>query len=144
MRDFFDDGSNLANTLSQFDAVWIVGGNSFILRKAMQQSGFDVVIEQLIKTGKLVYAGYSAALCVISPTLDGTQLVDDAYATADGYKDDIIWNGYGLVDFYPIVHYKSDHPESASVDIELEYIKSKNRKYRTLRDGETIIVNTPS
>jgi len=142
LRHYFNNNDGLFEELKQFDAVWVLGGNSFILMKAMRQSGFDRVVEELIKTNKLVYAGYSAALCVISPTLDGVELVDDVYAVADGYDDKTIWDGYGLIDFYPIVHYKSDHPESKLVDKELEYVKSKNRNYKTLRDGETIIIST--
>ncbi len=142
LRDYFNNNDGLYEKLKRFDAVWVLGGNSFILMKAMRQSGFDRVVEELIKTNKLVYAGYSAALCVISPTLDGVELVDDVNAIAEGYDNKPIWDGYGLIDFYPIVHYKSDHPESELVDKELEYVKSKNRKYRTLRDGETIIIST--
>jgi dipeptidase E len=106
----------------------------------MQQSGFDRVIETLVKPGKLVYAGYSAAVAVVAPSLRGVELVDDIHATAKGYDDKIIWDGYGLIDFYPIVHYQSDHPESELVEKELEHVKSMNIKYKTLRDGDVIIV----
>lgn len=142
LRDYFSDNDGLYEKLKHFDVVWVLGGNSFILLKAMKQSGFDRVIEELIKTDKLIYAGYSAALCVISPTLDGVELVDDVKAEAEGYNTEIIWDGYGLIDWYPIVHYKSDHPESELVDKEFEYIKSKGREYKTLRDGDTVIVNS--
>jgi dipeptidase E len=142
LRSYFKYNDALFEKLKQFDVVWVLGGNSFILLKAMKQSGFDRVVDELIKTNQLVYAGYSAALCVISPTLDGVELVDDVNAVADGYDSDTIWDGYNLIDFYPIVHYKSDHPESELVDKELEYVKSKNRKFKTLRDGESIIIST--
>lgn len=69
-------------------------------------------------------------------------MVDDKDAKAIGYDSEIFWDGYGLIDFYPIVHYKSDHHESELVDKELEYVKSKNRKFKTLRDGEAIIIDT--
>ena len=142
LRDYFNNTDGLYKKMSEFDAVWVTGGNAFILRKAMQQSGFEVIIEKLIKTNKLVYSGYSAALCVISPTLDGAELVDDKDAKADNYDNEVIWDGYGLIDFYPIVHYKSDHPESADTEKELAYVISKNRKYRTLRDGEAIVIDS--
>lgn len=142
LRQYFKDNNGLLTKLRNFDAVWICGGNAFILMKAMKQSGFDRIIEELIKTNKLVYSGYSAALYVISPTLDGVELVDDVYAKAEGYQDETIWEGYGLINFYPIVHYKSDHPESELVDKQLEYVKSKNRTYKSLRDGDAIIVNS--
>ncbi len=142
LRDYFNDNDALFEKMQNFDAVWVRGGNSFILMKAMKQSGFDRVINELIRKNKLVYSGYSAALCVISPTMDGVELVDDVNASAEGYGQDVIWDSYGLIDFYPIVHYKSDHPESKLVDKELDYVKSKNRKFETLRDGDTIIIDT--
>ena len=142
LRNYFDSDDGLLNKLKQFDAVWVRGGNSFILRKAMAQSRFDLVIEELIKPNKLVYAGYSAALAVISPSLDGVHLVDDPNVEVEGYDKEIIWEGYGLIDFYPIVHYQSNHSESKLVDSELEYVKSKDYPYRTLRDGDSIIIDT--
>lgn len=143
LKNYFGRSEALVEKLNGFDIVWVVGGNSFLLRKAMEQSGFGDVIERLIKTNKLVYAGYSAGICVLAPSLKGVELVDDPNVQADGYNPDIIWEGFGLIDFYPIVHYDSDHPESHLVDIELEHIKSLGIKYKTLRDGDTIIINTP-
>jgi dipeptidase E len=142
LKDYFGKPGTLVEKLSSFDVVWVVGGNSFLLRKAMEQSGFAEVIERLIKTDKLVYAGYSAGICVLAPSLKGVELVDDPNVQAEGYDPGIIWEGYGLIDFYPIVHYDSDHPESHLVDVELEHIKSLGIKYKTLRDGDTIIVNS--
>jgi dipeptidase E len=142
LKDYFGKPGTLVEKLRSFDVVWVVGGNSFLLRKAMEQSGFAEVIERLIKTNKLVYAGYSAGICVLAPSLKGVELVDDPNVQAEGYDPGIIWEGYGLIDFYPIVHYDSDHPESHLVDVELEHIKSLGIKYKTLRDGDTIIVNS--
>jgi dipeptidase E len=39
------------------------------------------------------------------------------------------------------VHYKSDHPESTSIDKEVEYCEKNNIPYQTLKDGEVIVVN---
>ncbi len=142
LRNYFSKPDQLVFDLEDFDMLWVTGGNAFILLKAMKASGFDQVVQKLIKTNKLVYAGFSAALCVIGETLDGTELVDDVNAKAEGYNDETIWQGLNLIDFYPIVHYKSDHPESHLMDKELEYIISKGRKYKTLRDGETLIIDS--
>lgn len=142
LKKYFGDSKGLVEKLSHFDVVWIRGGNSFLLRKAMDRSGFDEVIDKLIRNNKLVYAGYSAGVCVLAPSLKGVEMVDDPNIEANGYDPDIIWEGYGLIDFYPIVHYKSDHPESHLADKELADIKSRGIKYKTLRDGDTIIVDT--
>ncbi len=133
--------SDLVARLSKFEMVWVLGGNTFILVKAMELSGFDDVVEKLIKPDKLVYAGYSAAFCAVGPSLDGVELVDDINASADGYKDMEVKHGYGLVDFYPIVHFRSDHHESEDVEKEYEYVKSKGRKFKTFSDGDVYIVD---
>lgn len=47
LREYFDKSEALIEKLSHFDALWVVGGNSFLLRKAMEQSGFTKVIDDL-------------------------------------------------------------------------------------------------
>ena len=37
-------------------------------------------------------------------------------------------------------HYKSDHPESEDIDKEVEYCDKNNIPYKTLRDGEVMIL----
>ena len=37
-------------------------------------------------------------------------------------------------------HYDSDHPESEDIAKEVEYCKNNNVPYKTLRDGEVIIL----
>ena len=143
LRNYFGKSKELVEKLSRLDVAWVIGGNSFLLRRAMEQSGFHTVIDTLIKTNKLVYAGYSAGICVLAPSLRGVEMVDDPTILADGYNPEIIWDGLGLIDFYPIVHYDSDHPESALVDRELAHIQSLGIPYKTLRDGDTIIIDTP-
>lgn len=140
LRDYFDK-PGLTEYLSKFDMVWVRGGNTFILVKAMKQSGFDDVIEKLIKPGKLVYAGYSAAFCAVSRSLRGVELVDDFNAKAKGYKDFDVWEGYGLIDFYPIVHFRSDHSESDDVEKEYEYVKARGDKFKTFCDGDVYILD---
>lgn len=142
LKEFFGKSQELVDLLTGFDVVWVTGGNVFILRKAMEMSGFDAVFKQLVLSDELVYAGYSAGICVLAPSLRGMELVDEPDLQIDGYIEDTIWSGYGLINFYPLVHYKSDHPESHLVDMELKHIQSLGIKYRTLRDGDVMIVNS--
>src|SRR5919109_5303802 len=44
LRRYFDRPGELASLLPRFDAVWINGGNAFLLRSAMRRSGFDEAI----------------------------------------------------------------------------------------------------
>lgn len=140
LRNYFGK-PGLVEKMRTYDVVWVRGGNAFILVKAMKQSGFDQVIEKLIKTNRLVYAGYSAAFCAVSKSLRGVELVDDKDATAERYEPGEVWEGFGLVDFNPIVHFRSDHTESDDVEKQYEYVKSLNIPIKTFRDGDVYLVN---
>ena len=140
LRRYFDAPGALEAKLCNFGLLWIRGGNSFVLRKAMARSGFDGMVRGLLDQG-IVYAGYSAASCVAGPTLRGVERCDDPYVVPRGYPAETVWDGLGLIDYAVAPHYKSDHPESTMIDdVVKSYVKNKV-PYKTLRDGEVIIVN---
>lgn len=141
LRKYFNKEKELEKKLKKFGAVWIKGGNTFILRKAMRLSGFDKIIKKMLKKDEIVYAGYSAGWCVLSKSLKGLDTVDNPKDNAVGYPKKIIWSGLGIIDYMACPHYKSDHPESADVDKEVKYYKDNKIPYKTLRDGEVIVVN---
>lgn len=141
LRKYFGKEKELEDLLRQKDLVWINGGNTFLLRRAMKQSGFDQVITKLLKEDAIVYSGFSAACCVLHKDLHGIEITDDPNTTLEGYDKEIIWEGLGLVDFAMVVHYDSDHSEGEMANEEVEYYKKNNVPYKTLRDGEVIIIN---
>lgn len=141
LRDYFSDHAGLEDALKQYDLVWLRGGNTFILQRAITASGFDNAIKKLLATDSIVYGGYSAGACVATPTLQGLDIVDDPTIVPDGYSVPAPTQGMGLVDYSIAPHYKSDHPESADVDRTVDYFLHKNMPYKTLRDGEVLIVN---
>lgn len=140
LRDYFAN-ELIMEHMKKYDAVWFSGGNTFILAKAFRQSGFDKVMEELVKNDELVYAGYSAAFCVLYSSLRGGELVDDKDASAEGYEPGEIWDGIGLIDFYPIVHFRSNHHESHDVEIEYNYVLENGIPYKTFKDGDVYLVN---
>lgn len=144
LRDYFGKADKLKEKLKEFGLVWIKGGNAFVLKRAMEQSGFDVAIKELLADDTLVYAGYSAAAVIAAPTLKGIELVDDATAVPEGYRSEFSWDGLNLVPYSIAPHYKSDHPESAAVDTVVEYFEEHHMPYKTLRDGETILIQEES
>jgi dipeptidase E len=46
-----------------------------------------------------------------------------------------------LAPFAIAVHFKSDHSESAAVDGEIAYYEKNGIPYRTLRDGEALVID---
>jgi dipeptidase E len=140
LRRYFGAPHELQAVLRTVDLVWINGGNTFILRRAMKQSGFDALIKDAVARDDILFAGFSAGACVAAPSLKGLELTDDPNEVPAGYDTEIVWDGLGFVPFALAVHFKSDHPESASIDREVAYYEAAGIPYRTLRDGEVLIV----
>ncbi len=138
LRKYFGKKKDLENKIKEFGVIWVRGGNTFVLRQAMKLSGFDKILEDLKKTDML-YGGYSAGMCVLEPNFKGLELVDDP--SQNPYMQKTIWKGLGIIDYMIVPHYKSDHPESADMDKVVEYYKKKKIKFKTLKDGEVIVID---
>ena len=141
LEEYFGEKEKLREHLKEFYAFYVLGGNTFILRQAMYLSGFDECLKELAAKPNYLYAGYSAGICVLAEDLHGLEIVDSPNENPYDY-DHVIWKGIGLIDYLPMPHYKSDHPESALMDEEIAYCRKNNIIYKTLRDGDVIIENT--
>lgn len=140
LRTYFGKPEELGKKLSEFGVIWVRGGNTFILRRAFKESGMDEWLVNQKGNKELVYAGYSAGVCILSPTLKGCEFVDDPNIISEGYKKDVIWDGLDLISFAFAPHYKSNHPESEAVNTEVEYYIKNGIEYKTLHDGEAIVI----
>lgn len=139
LRDYFAAPQRLDTALAALDAVWVTGGNSFLLRRAMRQSGFDIAGVQRIKDGKLLYGGYSAGAIVAGPSLRGIEAMDDPSDVAEGYDPAPIWDGLDLIGLHLVPHYdcgSADSPAAANVTA---YLLDHALPYRTMRDGDVLI-----
>lgn len=141
LRQYFGKSDELKEVLDNFGFVWVRGGNVFLLRRAFKQSGFDKIIVDLLKDDKIAYGGYSAGVCVLAPSLKGIELVDPKDEITDGYDKEVIWDGLGVLGYAVAPHYKSDHPESDDINKCVEYFADNHILFKTLRDGEIIIIN---
>lgn len=139
LRDHFGDPEGLRARLSQFDLVWVTGGNAFVLRRAMKQSGFDDVIVDMLDNDQIVYGGFSAGAVVAAPSLEGIHLMDDPDEAPAGYDRETIWDGLGLIDHAIVPHFRSPHSESAAAERAVRHLCSRGLRYRALRDGEVIV-----
>ncbi|HEV8394856.1 MAG TPA: Type 1 glutamine amidotransferase-like domain-containing protein [Vicinamibacterales bacterium] len=84
LRQYFDQPDHIGAALHDAGLVWVNGGNVFLLRRAMRQSGLDRYLITRRGDDHLVYGGFSAGACVAGPTLRGAHLVDAVDATAAG------------------------------------------------------------
>ena len=140
LRPYFGKPELLKEKISRFGLIWAIGGNSFVLRRAMNQSGFDQFLIENRSNDTFVYAGYSAGTCVLAPTLRGIDLVDNPQIVPEGYQGDIIWEGLSLINYCIAPHYKSDHYESELIDKTVDYFLENKILFKALRDGEVIII----
>lgn len=140
LKEYFGNYNKLKNDLKDYKAFWVIGGNTFALRKAYELSGFDKFLKEISNKDDYLYGGYSAGICVLAPKLQGLDLVDEPI---NPYNDeDVIYDGIGLLDYLPIPHYKSDHPESELVDKTVEFCNKNKITYKTLSDGDVFIQET--
>lgn len=133
LRSFRGRPEALAATLDVTELLWVAGGNVFVLRDAMRQSGLDVALHGV--TSPLRYVGWSAGACVCGPTLHGLELVDEPPRRLDP-----IWDGLGLVDFVVVPHSGSPPPLGEEIARVEAHLEAAGVPYRALRDGEAISV----
>lgn len=140
LRDYFGQPHALKEALAGFDLVWAVGGNAFLLRRAMRQSGFDRIIGELLREDAIVYGGFSAGAVVATPSLRGIDIMDNPQQLAPDYDEAILWDGLGLVDFSIVPHYRSAHDEAEAAEKTVNFLEEAGTPFQPLRDGEVIIV----
>ena len=139
LRAYFGNPDALKSDLEKLDLVWATGGNTFILRRAMRQSGFDILVHEFLAADRLVYGGYSAGACVACPDLRGIDLMDEPTKVTEGYDPAVIWEGLNLIPFHIVPHYDSDHPESPLAERCVTFMLDQAMPYRTMRDGDVLI-----
>lgn len=139
LKEYFGREDDLRMLIEEIGAVFVLGGNVFVLRQAMKLSGLDNILTMLRYDPDFLYAGYSAAGCVLAPTLDPYKVVGDATVTPYKELDEVIWEGLGFVDFAFMPHWDSDHPETQAIDRGIEYCEQHNIEYKAVRDGEVLI-----
>lgn len=140
LKNYFGKEKDLKKKIKNLGGLWVSGGNVFILRQAMKLSGLDVIFKEGSGLENFVYGGYSAAGCVLSPNLKSYEIVDDATELPYEEQREIIWDGLGLIEYSFLPHFDSYHPESKDVQKEVRYCIENNIPYKTLRDGEVLVI----
>lgn len=133
-REFDLDGqdeSGLEKELSGFDGVFMQGGNTFYLLRAIRASGFDKIIPKLLARGFL-YIGASAGAYVACPTIEMAGLKRQDKYDHYGITD---LTGLGLVPFLLSVHYLPEYESSLR-----EKISACAYPVRILTDQQALLV----
>lgn len=135
------DRSSIATEVGEPDFLWIRGGNVFTLRMAMARSGMDSVIVDALPRDAFVYAGYSAAACVLAPSLAGLEHCDPVQDCVSAYGS-VRYDGLRVLDRPVVPHLESPgHPETALLgEVASRYDESQER-YWALRDGQVLVID---
>lgn len=138
LRQYFGQSEKLNQDILEFGGIWMRGGNSFVLRRALAQSGLDLTLQGM-KSSDFICAGYSAGACVLSPSLKGIHLADEPEVVPEGYQEEIIWDGLDFIPYSIAPHYGSDHPEASLIEKSIQYFIENKMLFIALKDGEDII-----
>ncbi|MEK7143596.1 MAG: Type 1 glutamine amidotransferase-like domain-containing protein [Patescibacteria group bacterium] len=125
----------LRGVLKGKEMVYVEGGNTFYLLKAVRESGFDKAIKELVDDG-MVYLGSSAGAYITCPTIEmATWKHQDKYDHC-GVTD---FTAMNLVPFLVTAHYASEYAELLK-----EKIRQSQYPVRILTDDQAILVQNGS
>lgn len=114
------------------DIIFVEGGNTFYLLKAMRACNFEKVIRKLLKQGK-VYIGVSAGSMVAGKTVRTAEWKHPIERF--GVKN---LRGLNLVPFDIFVHYQPEHAEI--IRQKIKNPKKRKKNLRILTDEQAILV----
>jgi dipeptidase E len=77
LRRYFGRADALADDLADADLLWLTGGNTFLLRRAMVASGLDAIVRRRLSEDSIAYGGESAGAVAACKSLEGIHLMDD-------------------------------------------------------------------
>ncbi len=121
------------NLLELKDIIFVAGGNTFYLLKAMRACNFEKVVRKLLKNGT-VYVGVSAGTIVAGNTIKtaGWKDADKNIVKLKNLK------GLGLVPFDIFVHYAPEWVDT--IKKEMPDCKKRVKKLRIITDDQGILV----
>jgi dipeptidase E len=86
-----------------------------------------------------VYASYSAGADMLTPSLDGIELVDDPDDVPPGYDAAAVVGCLGVVPYHLALHHGSDHPDARHEDDVVRHYINHHMPFVALRDGEALV-----
>ena len=127
----------LKKALSSSDILYIEGGNTFYLLKAVHDTGFEKIIKEAIKNG-LVYWGVSAGAYIACPSIIMATWSDrfDRCGVTD-------WIAMNLVPFLIKAHYTPDMLDALkekSKDLQFPLHVLNDEQAVLVKDGEVQLI----
>lgn len=125
--------------LSEFDFIYMEGGDTPYLMEQSVKSGFDKLVKELVK--EKIYIGTSAGSIIMGPVIPG-------YLTED--EDSGSTPGYGIVNFTVAPHWGDDYYSKKYLGGRLErairehkppIVLLRDSQYIHMKDGQFQIVD---
>ncbi|XOU94849.1 MAG: Type 1 glutamine amidotransferase-like domain-containing protein [Candidatus Kerfeldbacteria bacterium] len=88
--------------LKDFDVIYVEGGDTFYLLKAIRNCNFKAIIEEKIEQG-VIYVGSSAGAYITCPTIEMATWINSNNFSYHGLTD---FTGMSLVPFFIYAHYE--------------------------------------
>ncbi|NUS95402.1 MAG: type 1 glutamine amidotransferase-like domain-containing protein [Nocardia sp.] len=139
LREYTGCTAELRRRLAQFPVVWVRGGNTFVLRAQFARSGADRIIPELLAADALLYAGYSAGACVLSPDLTGLETADDPAEVRPACGIEPIWDGLGVVDRPIVPHLGSPTDPEGAGDEFAARLRAAGTPHWPLTDSDVVV-----
>ena len=141
LREYIGRPAELRYRLTRFPTLWVRGGNTFVLRAQFARSGADRIISELLATDTLLYAGYSAGACVLSPDLRGLETADDPAEVPPACGIEPIWTGLGVIDRPIVPHLGSPTDPEGAGDALARQLRAAGTPHWPLTDEDVVVRN---
>jgi dipeptidase E len=143
LRKYFNKSEQLERYIEEYKPglVVLLGGNTFLLRRALAQSGLDEILQKDIRNNKYVLAGYSAGAIVVGPSLRGYERLDKEKLVMPGYQKAIIWSGLKLTDIRIVPHADSPKYSKGVVALRQNLFDKNGWESVTLNDNDAFVVD---
>ncbi len=141
IEDLDIEGKNekeLRKILINKDIIYVQGGNTFYLLKAVKESGFNKVVKEMIDKGK-IYIGVSAGSYIVCPTIEHAYWKHADKNIVD-LKDLTALN---LVPFFLTAHFEEDYRkyvELGAKKTQLPVVALSNSQAVLVEDGKWKVV----
>ena len=127
----------LMKLLELKDIIFVEGGNTYYLLKAINECKFEKVLRKLLKSGK-VYIGVSAGSMVAGKTIMTSVWRGEVNGKNKNRVKLKKLKGMNLVPFDIFVHYETKYAEI--IKRKMKNPKKRFKKLRILTDGQALLV----
>ena len=127
------DKSLAYEEVKDFDVIYVRGGNTFYLMHKVRETGFDGVIKQFVKEGK-VYVGVSAGSIIAGPNLSIADKEQLGFGDVNnvGLKD---LTGLNLTNIAIFPHFRKEEHNAIE-----KFKKKVNYQIVTLTDSQALLI----